>query len=94
MYKCLNGLGKYDMNVITQQEQHDYNTRTKLNFSSQTSELFKKIGVINPEISDHYLTYGLIIRYPNIAIKSGTFELQRPWIMINLTRSSSLHLGE
>ena len=32
VYKCLNGLGKYDMNVITQQEQHDYNTRTKLNF--------------------------------------------------------------
>ena len=31
MYKCLNGLVEPDMNFITQQEQHDYNTRTKLN---------------------------------------------------------------
>ena len=31
MYKCLNGLVEHDMNFITQQEQHDYNIRTKLN---------------------------------------------------------------
>ena len=31
MYKCLNGLVEHDMNFIRQQEQHDYNTRTKLN---------------------------------------------------------------
>ena len=31
MYKCLNGLDEHDMNFIRQQEQHDYNTRTKLN---------------------------------------------------------------
>ena len=32
VYKCLNGLVKHDMNFIRQQEQHDYNARTKLNF--------------------------------------------------------------
>ena len=31
VYKCLNGLVEHDMNFIRQQEQHDYNTRTKLN---------------------------------------------------------------
>ena len=31
MYKCLNRLDEHDMNFIRQQEQHDYNTRTKLN---------------------------------------------------------------
>ena len=31
MYKCLNGLVEHDMNFITQQEQDDYNIRTKLN---------------------------------------------------------------
>ena len=31
VYKCLNGLVERDMNFIRQQEQHDYNTRTKLN---------------------------------------------------------------
>ena len=31
MYKCLNGLVEHDVNFIRQQEQHDYNTRTKLN---------------------------------------------------------------
>ena len=32
MYKCLNGrLVEHDMNFIRQLEQHDYNTRTKLN---------------------------------------------------------------
>ena len=31
MYKRLNGLVEHDMNFIRQQEQHDYNTRTKLN---------------------------------------------------------------
>ena len=31
MFKCLNGLVEHDMNFITQQEQHDYNIRTKLN---------------------------------------------------------------
>ena len=30
-HKCLNGLVEHDMNFIRQQEQHDYNTRTKLN---------------------------------------------------------------
>ena len=33
MHKCLNGLVEHDMNFIRQQEQHDYNTRTKLNLS-------------------------------------------------------------
>ena len=32
VYKCLNGLVEHDMIFIEQQEQHDYNTRTKLNF--------------------------------------------------------------
>ena len=32
VYKCLNGLFEHDMNFITQQQQHDFNTRTKLNF--------------------------------------------------------------
>ena len=32
MYKCLNGLVERDMNFIRQQEELDYNTRTKLNF--------------------------------------------------------------
>ena len=32
MYKCLNGLVERDMNFIRQQEQLNYNTRTKLNF--------------------------------------------------------------
>ena len=32
MYKSLNGLVERDMNFIRQQEQLDYNTRTKLNF--------------------------------------------------------------
>ena len=33
VYKCLNGLVEHDMNFIRQQlqEEHDYNTRTKLN---------------------------------------------------------------
>ena len=31
VYKCLNGLVEHDMNFIRQQEQHDYNSRTKLN---------------------------------------------------------------
>ena len=31
VYKCLNGLVQHDMNFIRQQEQHSYNTRTKLN---------------------------------------------------------------
>ena len=31
VYKCLNGLVEHDMNFIRQQEQHDYNTTTKLN---------------------------------------------------------------
>ena len=31
VYKCLNGLVEHDMNFIRQLEQHDYNTRTKLN---------------------------------------------------------------
>ena len=31
MYKRLNGLVEHDMNFIRQQEQHDYNTTTKLN---------------------------------------------------------------
>ena len=31
LYKCLNGLVEHDMNFIRQQEEHDYNTRTKLN---------------------------------------------------------------
>ena len=31
VYKCLNGLVEHDMNFIRQQEQHNYNTRTKLN---------------------------------------------------------------
>ena len=31
VYKCLNGLVEHDMNFIRQQEQQDYNTRTKLN---------------------------------------------------------------
>ena len=31
VYKCLNGLVEHDMTFIRQQEQHDYNTRTKLN---------------------------------------------------------------
>ena len=31
VYKCLNGLVEHDMNFIRQQEQHDHNTRTKLN---------------------------------------------------------------
>ena len=31
MYKCLNGLVERDMNFIRQQEELDYNTRTKLN---------------------------------------------------------------
>ena len=32
LYKCLNGLVEHDMNFTRHQEQHDYNTRTKLNF--------------------------------------------------------------
>ena len=32
VYKCLNGLFEHDMNFIRQQQQHDFNTRTKLNF--------------------------------------------------------------
>ena len=31
MCMSLNGLVEHDMNFIRQQEQHDYNTRTKLN---------------------------------------------------------------
>ena len=31
VYKSLNGLVEHDMNFIRQQEQHDCNTRTKLN---------------------------------------------------------------
>ena len=31
VYKSLNGVVEHDMNLIRQQEQHDYNTRTKLN---------------------------------------------------------------
>ena len=31
VYKCLNGLVGHDMNFIRQHEQHDHNTRTKLN---------------------------------------------------------------
>ena len=31
VYKCLNGLVEHHMNLIRQQEQHDYNTTTKLN---------------------------------------------------------------
>ena len=31
MYKCLNGLVERYMNFIRQQEELDYNTRTKLN---------------------------------------------------------------
>ena len=31
-YKCLNGLFEHDMNFIRQKQQHDFNTRTKLNF--------------------------------------------------------------
>ena len=31
VYKCLNGLVEHDMTFIRQREQHDYNTRTKLN---------------------------------------------------------------
>ena len=30
MYKCLNGLVEHDMNLMRQQEQHNYNTRSKL----------------------------------------------------------------
>ena len=30
VYKCLNGLVEHDMNLMRQQEQHNYNTRTKL----------------------------------------------------------------
>ena len=33
MYKCLNGLVEHDMNFIRRQEQHNYNTTTKLNLS-------------------------------------------------------------
>ena len=32
MYNCLNGLVEHDMNFIRRQEQHEYNTRTELNF--------------------------------------------------------------
>ena len=32
VYKCLNGLFEHDMNFIRQQQQHDFNTRTKLHF--------------------------------------------------------------
>ena len=32
MYKCLNRRVERDMNFIRQQEELDYNTRTKLNF--------------------------------------------------------------
>ena len=31
VFMCINGLLEHDMNFIRQQEQHDYNTRTKLN---------------------------------------------------------------
>ena len=30
VYKCLNGLVEHDMNLMRQQEQHNYNTRSKL----------------------------------------------------------------
>ena len=30
-FMCLSGLVEHDMNFIRQQEQHDFNTRTKLN---------------------------------------------------------------
>ena len=32
IHKCLNGLVEHDMNFTRQQELHDYNNRTKLNF--------------------------------------------------------------
>ena len=35
VYKCLNGLVEHDMNFIRQQEQHNYNTRTKLNLRKE-----------------------------------------------------------
>ena len=41
VYKCLNGLVEPDINFLRKKEQHDYYTRTKLNFRLPS---FKKIG--------------------------------------------------
>ena len=41
VYKCLNGLVEHDINFIRKKEQHDYYTRTKLNFRLPS---FKRIA--------------------------------------------------
>ena len=52
-HKCLNGLVEHDMNFIRQQEQHDYNTRTKLNLRDSASKCQEVLGQTRDCISCH-----------------------------------------
>ena len=71
VYKYFNGLVEHDMNFIRQQEQHDYYTRTKLNFRLPS---FKRIGA-NSVL--HFM--------PSRILTPLTRQLKNPWMEIFFT---------
>ena len=73
MYKYFNGLVEHDMNFIRQQEQHDYYTRTKLNFRLPS---FKRIGAKFHAVKDfNSLSQAIKISVNGNISQSNLFEI-------------------